>query len=93
MNDQTGAQVRQRRVAIGMSVSALAKEAGVDRGSVTALEAGRSVRDTTEAQIDKTLTDLEHELGIDVPSVVTPIEFATRRCCASRSPTSTAPGR
>jgi hypothetical protein len=54
-----------------MSVSALAKRAGVDRGSLAAFEAGGSVRDTTVAAIDKTLSDLEHEMGMDEPSQVT----------------------
>lgn len=67
---ERGEQFKARRTAIGLSVSALAKRAGVDRGSLAALEDGKGVRDTTVAQIDKTLTDLEHELGMDVPSVV-----------------------
>ncbi|HJR90224.1 MAG TPA: helix-turn-helix transcriptional regulator [Aeromicrobium sp.] len=65
--DTTGADVYARRTAIGMSVSALAKRAGVDRGSLAALEEGRTVRDTTEAAVLRTLADLEHEMGMDVP--------------------------
>lgn len=68
----SGEQFKARRAAIGMSVAALAKRAGVDRGSLTALEDGRTVRDTTVAAIDRTLTELEHELGMDVPSVIEP---------------------
>jgi transcriptional regulator with XRE-family HTH domain len=68
-----GDQYRARRTAIGMSVSALAKLAGVDRGSLTALEEGRHVRDTTVGQIEKALSGLEHELGMDEPSVVEPV--------------------
>lgn len=67
---EIGERVRSRRTAIGMSVSALAKEAGVDRGSLTALEAGQGVRDTTVAAVEKTLDALEREMGMDVPSVV-----------------------
>jgi transcriptional regulator with XRE-family HTH domain len=63
-----GGQIKARRTAIGMSVSALAKRAGVDRGSLAALEAGGSVRDTTLAAVDMTLGDLEHEMGMDMPS-------------------------
>lgn len=70
---ERGEQFKARRTAIGMSVSALAKRAGVDRGSLSHLEEGRSVRDTTVAQIERTLTELEHELGMDVPTVVAPI--------------------
>lgn len=66
----SGEQIKTRRTAIGMSVAALAKRAGVDRGSLAALEDGRHVRDTTVAAIDKTLADLEHEMGMDVPSQV-----------------------
>ena len=69
MSEQ-GGQFKARRTAIGLSVSALAKRAGVDRGSLTNLEDGKPVRDTTVALIDKTLSDLEHELGMDEPSVV-----------------------
>lgn len=70
-----GEDVKARRTAIGMSVAALAKRAGVDRGSLTALEEGRGVRDTTVAAVEKTLSDLEHELGMDVPSQVkAPVE-------------------
>ena len=65
--DATGADVSARRTAIGMSVSALAKRAGVDRGSLAALEEGRSVRDTTVAAVIRTLSDLEHEMGMDEP--------------------------
>lgn len=67
---ERGEQFKARRTAMGLSVSALAKRAGVDRGSLAALEDGKGVRDTTVVQIEKTLSDLEHELGMDVPSVV-----------------------
>lgn len=67
---ERGEHYRARRTAIGMSVSALAKRAGVDRGSLANLEEGKGVRDTTVAQIERTLSDLEHELGMDVPSAV-----------------------
>lgn len=70
VNDQQGAGFKERRTAIGMSVNALAKRAGVDRGSLTALEAGGHVRDTTVAAVERTLADLEHELGMDEPSQV-----------------------
>lgn len=71
VTSERGDQLKARRVAIGLSVAALAKRAGVDRGSLSALEEGRSVRDTTVAQVERALSDLEHELGMDVPSVVT----------------------
>lgn len=68
--DETGANVKRRRTAMGMSVNSLAKRAGVDRGSLTTLEAGGSVRDTTVAAVERTLSELEHEMGMDVPSQV-----------------------
>lgn len=74
VEEHSGARIKARRTAIGMSVAALAKRAGVDRGSLAALEDGRHVRDTTVAAIDKTLSDLEHEMGMDVPSQVAPVE-------------------
>jgi transcriptional regulator with XRE-family HTH domain len=72
--DATGADVSARRTAIGMSVSALAKRAGVDRGSLAALEEGRTVRDTTVAAVLRTLADLEHEMGMDEPDPVRPAQ-------------------
>lgn len=47
----SGEQFKARRAAIGMSVAALAKRAGVDRGSLTALEDGRTVRDKPEGPL------------------------------------------
>jgi transcriptional regulator with XRE-family HTH domain len=72
--DATGAGITARRTAIGMSVSALAKRAGVDRGSLAALEEGRTVRDTTVAAVIRTLADLEHEMGMDEPEPPRPAE-------------------
>ena len=74
---ERGDQFKSRRTAIGLSVSALAKRANVDRGSLANLEDGKAVRDTTVAQIEKTLSDLEHELGMDVPSAVEAPSSAT----------------
>ncbi|WP_294567547.1 helix-turn-helix domain-containing protein [uncultured Arthrobacter sp.] len=65
-----GDAIKSRRAEIGLSVSALAKRAGVDRGSLATLEAGGAVRDTTLAAVEKALSDLEHETGMDVPSRV-----------------------
>lgn len=70
MSDTAGDRYKARRTAIGLSVSALAKRAHVDRGSLTALEQGQPVRDTTLAAIEKALAELEHELGMDEPSAV-----------------------
>ena len=70
VTSEAGDKFKARRAAIGLSVAALAKRAGVDRGSLSALEEGRTVRDTTVAQVERALSDLEHELGMDVPSAV-----------------------
>lgn len=75
-----GADIQRRRLAIGMSVAKLAKLAGVDRGRLAALEAGQKVRDTTLAAVTRALADLEHELGMDMPSQVqgVPVSIPTQ---------------
>lgn len=65
-----GADIQARRLAIGMPVAALARRAKVDRGRLSALEAGESVRDTTLAAVERALSELEEEMGMDVPSRV-----------------------
>lgn len=62
--------MRQRRTAMGLSVKALAEHAGVDRGRLAVLEEGGNVRLTTVSAVLRALDDLEHEMGMDVPSVV-----------------------
>ena len=69
-SESAGAGIQRRRLEIGISVAELARRAGVDRGRLTALENGERVRDTTLAAVTRALADLEHELGMDVPSVV-----------------------
>lgn len=78
----SGADVQRRRLAIGMSVAELAKRASVDRGRLSALERGEKVRDTTLAAVVRALTDLEHELGMDVPSQVAQVEAAPQEPAA-----------
>lgn len=65
VTDETGRQVRDRRLRMGMSVRQLAEEAGVDRGRLAALESGEEVRDTTLAKVLSTLSRLEQEMGMD----------------------------
>lgn len=72
----SGADIQRRRLAIGMSVAELAKRASVDRGRLSALERGDKVRDTTLAAVVRALSDIEHELGMDEPSQVVPVEAA-----------------
>jgi transcriptional regulator with XRE-family HTH domain len=50
-----------------MPVTALAQRAGVDRGSLSAIEAGEAnPRPATIGAIERALDDLEHELGMDM---------------------------
>jgi transcriptional regulator with XRE-family HTH domain len=62
-------QVRARRVRLGLSVKELALRAGVDRGTLAALEAGdERVRDRTFGAVERTLDQLETEMGIEAPN-------------------------
>jgi predicted transcriptional regulator len=59
-------QVRARRVRLGLSVKELALRAGVDRGTLAALEAGdERVRDRTFGAVERALDGLETEMGIE----------------------------
>lgn len=69
VNTQTGQNVRDRRLAIGMSVRELAEHAKVDRGSLAALEAGEPVRETTLAKVLNALDALEQEMGMETAEV------------------------
>lgn len=61
-----GARIKERRVAIGMSVKGLAEQAKVDRGRLAALENGDpTVRETTVGAVESALTRLEHEMGMN----------------------------
>jgi transcriptional regulator with XRE-family HTH domain len=63
-----GSRVRARRVKMGISVKELAMRAGVDRGTLSSLEADDDrVRDTTIAAIERALDLLEQEMGMDAP--------------------------
>lgn len=68
VDDSTGAQVRRRRMAMGMSVKALAEHAGIDRGRLTVLEDGGNVRLTTVSAVLRALDELEQEMGMDYPA-------------------------
>lgn len=64
-DDERGRLLRERRARMGISVSGLAEEAGVDRGVLKKLEAGENVRDTTIGKVTATLDRLEQEMGMD----------------------------
>lgn len=65
VTDETGSQLRDRRLRLGMSVRQLAEEADVDRGRLAALEAGEPVRETTTAKVRAALDRLDEEIGMD----------------------------
>lgn len=56
---ELGQRIRTRRMALGMSVTALAKLAGVDRSRVSAAESGASVRSSTLGAIEAALSQAE----------------------------------
>ena len=62
-----GKDLKERRLRIGISTAALAKRAGIDRGALANIERGDSApQERTVAKIDKALSDLEQEMGLDV---------------------------
>lgn len=65
-----GVQIAQRRTRLGMTLSALAREAGVDRNILSKIEQGGGAhRDSTIGTLNATLDRLEAEMGMDVPAV------------------------
>lgn len=69
-------RIRERRVRLGISVKALALRAGVDRGTLAALEAGdERVRDSTYGTVERALDSLEQEMGVDPSGVGDLVEF------------------
>lgn len=74
VNDDSGAQMRARRKRLGMTIGALAERADVHRDTLSAIERGESDPQTSTAgRIERALDELEHEMGMDLPSVVRPI--------------------
>lgn len=67
VDDSSAAQIAARRTRLGMTVSALAKASGVDRGSISKIEKLGRGRDSTIGAINETLDRLEHEMGMDLP--------------------------
>lgn len=64
---EEGDRVRRRRERLGIDKSSLAREARVNRNTLTAIEGGESFNRTTLAKIEKALDALELEAGIDTP--------------------------
>lgn len=62
-----GDRVKARRERLGMDKIDLAKEAGVSRDTLAAIEAGEGFRRSSLTKIEKALDALEEEVGIDSP--------------------------
>ena len=61
-----GESIRARRVKLGMGVKPLAMRAGVDRGTLAAIEAGDDrARETSIAAVERALDLLEQEMGAE----------------------------
>lgn len=60
---EMGESIRQRRMALGLTVKALAERAGVDRGRLAAIEDGASARSSTIGAVNAVLARLEEEMS------------------------------
>jgi transcriptional regulator with XRE-family HTH domain len=68
VNTGRAESIRARRVSLGISAKELALRAGVDRGTLAALEAGEErVRDSTFGAVERALDALEQEMGVEHP--------------------------
>jgi transcriptional regulator with XRE-family HTH domain len=66
VNTGRAESIRARRVSLGISAKELALRAGVDRGTLAALEAGdERVRDSTFGAVERALDVLEQEIGVE----------------------------
>jgi transcriptional regulator with XRE-family HTH domain len=66
VNTGRAESIRARRVSLGISAKELALRAGVDRGTLAALEAGEErVRDSTFGAVERALETLEQEIGVE----------------------------
>ena len=63
-----GARIRARRDALGMDIAPLAKEIGVNRQTLAAIEDGQGYRQSTLTKILKGLDRLEAEAGLTRPT-------------------------
>ena len=60
---EAGEAIKARRVALGMTRTALANKAGVDRSRVARAESGQTMHDATLHAIEKALDEREAELA------------------------------
>lgn len=77
--DAQGADFKERRLALGLSISELAKRAGIDRGVLTKIEAGEpGRRDTSLGAVERALLDLEQATGMNDPDKPRVVRFVVR---------------
>lgn len=68
-------RLRARMDRLGYTDVQLARESGVDRGTIAAIKRGQGFRRSSLAKIEKTLDALEHEAGFDAPPAEEHVEF------------------
>lgn len=64
VEDDTGGRIRERRARLGLSVKELAERAGVDRDTLSNLEAGGNARLQTVRSIERALSEMETEPSV-----------------------------
>lgn len=64
-----GQRIRERREALGLNVADLAERTGLHRTTHYRIEEGAG-KTSTLRQVERCLDELEHEMGMDQPSVV-----------------------
>lgn len=69
MSDE-GERARLRRERGGWDKNEVADKAGVHRNTYAAFESGSSFNRSTLTKVERALTELEHEAGIDAPPLV-----------------------
>jgi transcriptional regulator with XRE-family HTH domain len=65
---EEGRRITERRERLKLNKSELARESDVHRDTITDIEAGKGFQAATLAKLDETLTRLEVEAGIGVPT-------------------------
>lgn len=71
VTDDVGQRIKTRRTRLGMPLKALAERAGVDRGRLSEIEAGKAtnVRPATIGAIERALDEIEFETGSTEPEL------------------------
>lgn len=77
--NEAGDALRDRRMALGLSLSALHRRSGIDRGTIKRMEEGiEGTRGTTWGAVNRALSDLEHEMGMNDPESPGIVRFVVR---------------